>query len=132
MERFVLSSRFPSSAPVCAQTSEGLGSYRIEELFRALDVAGELQTTLRGVPAPQIAIMGDEVRAQIEGLDRDPIHSFRVTALTPKGEVLWESPLVVLDSPRQPSRRTQTWLLILGVALIALLVQRRRANRASA
>ena len=112
-----------------ARPKETVAQYRIEERFLALDGAGELQATWRAFTSPQIAIAGDEVTAQISGLDPRQIHSLRVTALGSNGVALWESPLVVLGPPRKPSHRTRNWAVILGGALLVLLVLRWRANR---
>lgn len=112
-----------------ARPKETVSRYRIEERFLALDGAGELQINWRAFPAPQFAFVGDMVTAQISGLDPQQIHSLRVTALAANGATLWESPLVVLGPPPEPSHRARNWAFILGGALLGLFVLRWRANR---
>ncbi len=113
-----------------ARPKDPVAQYRIEERFLALDGAGALQTNWRDLPSPKIAFADDRVTAQIAGLDPDQMHSLKVTALGPNGAPFWESPLVVVGPPPEPSRRTRTLALIFGGALVVLLVLRWRANRA--
>ncbi len=112
-----------------ARPKETIPQYRIEERFLVVDGAGELQATWRAFTSPEIATAGDEVTAQVSGLDAQKIHSLRVTALGTNGAALWESPLVVLGPPPEPSHRARNWALILGGALLVLLVLRWRSNR---
>ncbi|MGI8432821.1 MAG: hypothetical protein ACR2II_12160 [Chthoniobacterales bacterium] len=112
-----------------ARPKEPVARYRIEERLLALDGAGELQINWRAFSDPKIAIGGDTVTAQIGGLDPKQSHSLKVIALGPDGGTLWESPLVVIGPPAEPSHRTRTWMLILGLALVVLVVLRWRANR---
>lgn len=106
--------------------------YRIEERFLALDGAGELQTSWQPLASPEIAESGDEVVAQIKGLEPKQLHMLRVTALSAAGATLWESPPIALKPLSEPSSRERRWLLLLGLVLIAFLFLRWRANRASA
>ncbi len=115
-----------------ARPKEPVARYRIEERFLSLDEKGALQTAWRALPEPNIAIVGDAVTAPINGLDPRQVHSLKVTALSADGTMLWESPLVVLGPPAEPSHRTRTWTLLLGLALLALVALRWRANRAPA
>ncbi|MGI8432425.1 MAG: hypothetical protein ACR2MW_09075 [Chthoniobacterales bacterium] len=112
-----------------ARPKEPVARYRIEERLLELDGAGELQINWRAFSEPKIAIGGATVTAQIGGLDPKQIHSLKVTALGPDGGTLWESPLVVIGPPAEPSHRIRTWTLILGLALAVLVVVRWRANR---
>ncbi len=114
-----------------ARPKESVAQYRIEERLLLLDGAGALQTNWHAFAAPKIAIAGDAVTAQLSGLDPRQIHSLRVTALGADGAALWESPLVVVGPPPQPSHRVRNWTIILGLALLVLVVVRWRANRAS-
>ena len=106
--------------------------YRIEERFLSLDGAGELQTTWRAIASPEIAESGDEVVAQIKGLEPKQLHMLRVTALGSDGGTLWESPVVALAPPREPPRSERRWLLFFGLTLFVFLILRWRANRAAA
>ncbi len=115
-----------------ARPKETVARYRIEERFLALDEKGALQTVWRALPPPNIAIVGDAVTAPISGLESRQVHSLKVSALGADGTLLWESPLVVLAPPAQPSHRTRTWTLILGLALLALVALRWRVNRTPA
>jgi hypothetical protein len=104
--------------------------YRIEERFLSQDGAGELQTQWQALASPDVAESGDQVVAQIKGLEPRKLHMLRVTALNGAGALLWESPPIALPPPRQPSQHERGWLLLLGLALGALVFLRWRANRA--
>lgn len=106
-------------------------SYRIEERLLSLDASDELQTTWRDVAA-KISSSGNQVTAQIAGLNPRALHMLRVTALNPDGSAMWEGPLVALSPPQELPRASRLPLLIFGTALAALLLLRWRANRALA
>jgi len=106
--------------------------YRIDERFLSMNGAGELQTMWQAVASPEIAESGDEIVAQIKGLEPKKLHMLRVTALNAAGGTLWESPPVALAPPGQPTQRERSWLLLLGLSLCALVFLRWRANRAPA
>jgi len=112
-----------------ARPKEPVTKYQIEERLLFVDGAGELQTTWRSLASPDVAEMGDSVTAQINGLDFRHVHLLRVTALRTDGATLWESPLVALSPPAEPSHRARGWALIFGIALVVLIALRWQANR---
>ena len=58
-----------------------------------------LQTTWREIAPLETVALGNEVAAQIKGLDPKQRHLVRVTAIGPSGAPLWESPVVALTPP---------------------------------
>ncbi len=115
-----------------AQPKTAPAKYRIDERFLSLDSAGVLQTSWRALPPRDTTESGDEVVAQIKGLDPTRLHMLRVIALGPDGGGLWESPPTALAPPREPSRSEGGWLLVFGLALLVFLFVRWRASRAQA
>ncbi len=104
--------------------------YRIEERFLSLDAAGELQTSWRTLAPPEITEAGDDVVARIKGLEPKWLHMLRVTALGSDGTTMWESSLVALAPPREPSQSRRGWLVVFGLSLLVFLFLRWRSNRA--
>ncbi|HEY3661655.1 MAG TPA: hypothetical protein VGL24_00710 [Chthoniobacterales bacterium] len=112
-----------------ARPKDPVARYRIEERLLTLDGAGEMQTTWRALSSPKTAAGTDTVTAQVGELDPNQLHSLKVTALGPDGGALWESPVVVIGPPAEPSHRVRNWTLLLGFVLAVLVVVRWRANR---
>ncbi len=105
--------------------------YRIDERWLSLDGTGALQTSWRELAPLEIAASGNEVVAQIKGLEPKQLHMLRVTAIGAAGATLWESPVVALAPPREPPRGERRWLLVFGLTLFVFLFLRWRSNRAA-
>jgi hypothetical protein len=106
--------------------------YRVEERLLSLDRAGALQTNWRELTPLETTASGNEVVAQIKGLEPKQLHMLRVTAIGATGATLWESPVVPLAPPPEPSRGARPWLLFFGLTLSIFLFLRWRSKRAAA
>jgi hypothetical protein len=106
--------------------------YRVDERLVSLDHAGGLQTSWREIAPVETVALGNEVVAQIKGVEPNSRHLVRVTAFGPSDVPLWESPVTPLTPATGSLRFQPPWLTLLEITLVVFVVLRWRANRAAA